>query len=77
MSMARITYTRVTLLPDGTVSYTQVDKNDLNLCRVRDGGSMIPFNGGASMIYHWGPHFDSNFTGEYYIRNVVKITEEE
>ena len=76
MNTANITYTRVTPFPNGTVSYTQVHENDLNLCRVRDGGSMIHFNGGASTIYHWGSHWDSKFTGEYYIRNVFLITKE-
>ena len=77
MSIAKITYTKVTLEDDGTVTYTQVHETEMDLCRVRNSGSMIPFNGGASTIYHWGPHFDSKFTGEYYIRNVVKITKEE
>ena len=77
MNTAKITYTKVTLEDDGTVTYTQVHATDLDLCRVRDGGSMIHFNGGASTIYHWGSHWDSMFTGEYYIRNVFLITEEE
>ncbi len=76
MNTAKITYTKVTLENDGTVTYTGVHENDFDLIRVRNRGSMIHFNGGASTIYHWGPHFDSKFTGEYYIRNVVKITEE-
>jgi hypothetical protein len=77
MSTAKITYTKVTLEDDGTVTYTEVHETEMDLCRVRNGGSMIHFNGGASTIYHWGSHWDSKFTGEYYIRNIVKITEEE
>ena len=76
MNTAKITYTKVTLEDDGTVTYTEVHENEMDLNRVRNSGSMIHFNGGASTIYQWGPHFDSKFTGEYYIRNVVKITEE-
>ena len=76
MYTAKITYTKVTFEDNGTVTYTGVHENDFDLIRVRNRGSMIHFNGGASTIYHWGSHFDSKFTGCYYIRNVVKITEE-
>ena len=74
---AKMTFTRVTPNPDGTVTYTQVHMDDLNLRRIRYSGSMIQFNGGASTIYHWGSNWDSKFTGEYYIRNIFLITKEE
>ena len=77
MNTAKITYTKVTLEDDGTVTYTEVHENDFDLIRVRNRGSMIHFNGGASTIYHWGSHWDAQFTGVYYIRNVFLIRGDE
>ena len=77
MNTAKITYTKVTSFPNGTVNYTQVHENDFDLIRVRNRCSIIHFNGGASTIYHWGSHWDAQFTGVYYIRNVFLIRGDE
>ena len=69
MSTARITYTRVTPLPDGTVSYTQVHETDYELNQIRNRGMMHHFSY-SHTIYHWDRPDEV-----YFIRNVIKITE--